>query len=369
MHTHANLVHFNVYPSLFLLYTAGTVCLTYPPVTLNPVMDHTEAISLDRIHDIYQSTSARLSIETGEIGSTGPIVLVQDTAYEKGQESHESLIFWTPIYDEQFDLVTNDGVVYQDYWGFAGVLLDWYNVMREVGLYEFFEERDMRFALVEVLDDGTEKVVEATVDDQPVLTRETAALALPLQARDDWVLLVDVPPPTVGDPAFAIWGSFLVIIASFLLSLALMQILVSRKDHEELLCRCIPRNIVRRLHAGETVIEKYDMATICFIDIVSFTTMSGRMKAHEVMEMLQVSHVSDFVSASSTSHPHVVTNTIFPFTRFFSGSWIVWPRSTTASIAKLLVMPILPYPVAQREMIAPRELPISLHLPLMQLKL
>ena len=251
-------------------------------------MDHTKAIGLDRIHDVYQSASARESIETGEIGSTGPIILVQDTAhFEKGEEPHESLIFWTPIYDERFDLVTDDGVTIEDYWGMAGVLLDWDIVIEEVDLYNFFEESNMQFALVQVLENGEEKVVEATPGKEP-LTRETADAAVPLQARDDWMLLVDTPPPTVGNPAYAIWGSFLVIIASFLLSLALMQILVSRMVHDELLCRCIPRDIVRRLHAGETVIDKYQMATICYIDIVSFTAMSGRMKAHEVMEMLQV---------------------------------------------------------------------------------
>jgi hypothetical protein len=245
-------------------------------------MDHTKAIGLNRLDDIYQSASARESIDTGHIGSTGPIVLVQDTAhFESNQKPHESLIFWIPIYDDQFNITTDDGFTYNNFWGFAGVLLDWHNVMRTVGLYDFFDEREMQFALVQILEDGSEKVVEATPEEE-ALTRETATMALPLQAKDDWVLLVDVPPPSVGDPSFAVWGSFLVIIASFLLSLALMLILVSRKDHEELLCRCIPRNIVRRLHAGETVIEKYDMATICFIDIVSFTTMSGRMKAHEV---------------------------------------------------------------------------------------
>ncbi|KAL7552707.1 hypothetical protein ACHAWF_015941 [Thalassiosira exigua] len=67
-----------------------------------------------------------------------------------------------------------------------------------------------------------------------------------------------------------------------------MTILVKKADHEELLCRCIPRSIVRRLHRGETVVERYNDATMCFIDIVSFTSMSGRMEAHEVMEMLEV---------------------------------------------------------------------------------
>lgn len=247
-------------------------------------MNYTDVIGLDRIHDIYQKESARKSIETGETSSIGPIILIQDKAHDP----HESLILWTPIYGKGFDLVTDDGVEYKDYWGFAGVILDWFSVMKKIGLYEFFEDRDMRFALVELLADGREKVIEATADDEPALTQETALLVLSLQAQDDWALLVDVPPPTVGDPAFAIWGSFIVILASFLLGVALMQILVSQKHHEELLCRCIPRNVLRRIHAGETVIEKYDMATICYVDIVSFTTMSGRMKAHEVMEMLQI---------------------------------------------------------------------------------
>lgn len=349
---------------VFICIAAGTVCLSYPPVTLNPVMDHTKAIGLDRIHDIFQSASARESIETGEIGATGPIILVQDSAYySEGYRPHEALIYWTPIYDERFDLVTDDGVELKGYWGFAGVLLDWHNVMREVGLYDFFEERNMRFALVEILEDRSEKVVESTEDDEPTLTRETAEMMLPLYAKANWMLLVDVPPPKVGDPAFAIWGSFLVLFAASLLSLALMLILVSRKDHEELLCRCIPRNIVRRLHAGETVIEKYDMATICYIDIVSFTTISGRMKAHEVMEMLQVL----FREFDRLAEKHNCLNCETIGDAVSKGSTVI-------QIWYVSVVPLtkhcstLQSPVVQRETTQRQVLPTLLHLPSMQSK-
>ena len=210
-------------------------------MTLNPFMDHTDAIGLDRIHDIYQSNSARESIETNKIGSTGPLILVQDKShFEEGEEPHESLILWTTIYDydDKFDLILDDNTELNDFWGFAGVLLDWHNVVEQIGLHEFFEARNSKFALVEVLEDGSEKVIEAS--DSPPLTQEAAQYSLSLKT-EDWFLILDLPPPTV--PKFAIWGSVLVIFASFLLSLALMQILVSRKNHEELLCRCIPRSI------------------------------------------------------------------------------------------------------------------------------
>ena len=142
----------------------------------------------------------------------------------------------------------------------------------------------MQFALVEV---GAGDKVEASAGVEPTLTRETAREVIPIEA-ENWELLVDVPPPKANNPAWLIWGSILTILGAFLISLALMLVLISRKDHEELLCRCIPRNIVKRLHAGETVIEKYETATICVVDIVSFTTISGRMGAREVMDMLQI---------------------------------------------------------------------------------
>lgn len=275
------------------LQPAGTVCLNYPRYQTYSdgiTIDNTKSIGLDTINDIYQGGVTRESIKNRKLATTGPIVLVQDTSRE---DPHETIIYWTPIFEEGFEIETLEGEKFDNYWGSSVILLDWDEIIKEVRLYEFFEERNMEFALVEKVGDGPgeeDKIIETSIDgDEPPLTRSTAREALKMQGHDNWYLLVDVPPAQVGDPSWKIWGSFLVIMGSFAISLALMLILVSRKDHEEILCRCIPRDIVRRLHSGETnVIERYDNATICFIDIVSFTTMSGSMKADEVMEMLQI---------------------------------------------------------------------------------
>ena len=277
------------------LQPAGTVCLNYPQYQTYSdgiTIDNTKSIGLDTINDIYQGGVTRESIKNRRLATTGPIVLIQDTSRE---DPHETIIYWTPIFQEGFEIETLNGEKFDDYWGSSVILLDWDEIIEEVRLYEFFEERNMEFALVERVGDGfgggdEDKIIETSIDgDEPPLTRSTAREVLKMQGHDNWYLLVDVPPSQVGDPSWEIWGSILVVMGSIAISLALMLILVSRKDHEEILCRCIPRDIVRRLHSGETnVIEKYDNASICFIDIVSFTTMSGSMKADEVMEMLQI---------------------------------------------------------------------------------
>ena len=265
------------------LQPAGTVCLNYPLSTTyrdGISIDHTKAIGLDKIHDPLYRNGARADIKSGDTTMVGPIKLVQDSA-----QNHRTLITSTPIYADGYDVETDEGEQFNNFWGFAVILVDWDEVLNEIQMHEFFEERDMQFALVEV--GAGDKVVEASAGVEPTLTRETAREVIPIEA-ENWELLVDVPPPKANDPAWLIWGSILTILGAFLISLALMLVLVSRKDHEELLCRCIPRNIVKRLHAGETVIEKYETATICVVDIVSFTTISGRMGAREVMDMLQI---------------------------------------------------------------------------------
>ena len=245
-----------------LIHTAGTVCLNYPLSTTFPngdIMDHTKAIGLDTIHDKYQRGLARASIESTDVSTAGPLVFVQDSDHDRGQHAsheheassleHEALLFWTPIYGEEFDFVTvDDSTRYKNFWGFALILLDWTAVLESVELYEFFEERGMRFALVEKVMDEKEQYYDKLVESSGglPLTRIEAKEALPLQARKNWELLVDVAPHS--NPTWIIWGSLLVILGSFVISLAFMQVLVSRKDHEELLCRCIPRDIGEFVH-------------------------------------------------------------------------------------------------------------------------
>ena len=78
----------------------------------------------------------------------------------------------------------------------------------------------------------------------------------------------------------------LVVILSVAISLLLMTILVAKKDMKVLLYKMMPPMVVKKLRRGETVVQKYDLATIFFSDIVGFTKMSGEMSPLDVMDML-----------------------------------------------------------------------------------
>ena len=63
-------------------------------------------------------------------------------------------------------------------------------------------------------------------------------------------------------------------------------ILLERQLHKLLLYKIMPLDAVRKLSRGETVVERYNIVTIFFSDIVGFTSMAGDMRPIQVMKML-----------------------------------------------------------------------------------
>ena len=70
-----------------------------------------------------------------------------------------------------------------------------------------------------------------------------------------------------------------------------MIILVEKHQHKELLYKMMPLNAIKKLNRGQTVVEKYNLVTIFFSDIVDFTNMSGKMRPIEIMRMLNALYV------------------------------------------------------------------------------
>ena len=77
-----------------------------------------------------------------------------------------------------------------------------------------------------------------------------------------------------------------VIVISFLFCILFMLILITKKQYQILLYNMMPKHIIAKLQRGKTVVERYDLATIFFSDIVGFTSMSGNMRPVDVMAML-----------------------------------------------------------------------------------
>ena len=81
----------------------------------------------------------------------------------------------------------------------------------------------------------------------------------------------------------AIAGAVLV---AFLLSFMLMMILIENQTHADLLKEMLPPRALRKIKKGMTCVEKYNIATVFFSDIVGYTTMSAQMSAIQVMKTL-----------------------------------------------------------------------------------
>ena len=77
---------------------------------------------------------------------------------------------------------------------------------------------------------------------------------------------------------------------SIILGFLVASVLVERQLHRDLTRKMLPRRAIAKLHRGQTVLEKFNLVTIFFSDIVGFTAMSGNMRPIQVMKMLNEVH-------------------------------------------------------------------------------
>ncbi len=106
-----------------------------------------------------------------------------------------------------------------------------------------------------------------------------------LESTDnDWVLMVGLE--SGFQPSWESLSIVFAVVSSFLVSFLIFMVLVASKRHELLLYRMMPKNAIKKLRRGETVVDKYHLATVFFSHIIGFSTLSGEMKPDEFMTML-----------------------------------------------------------------------------------
>jgi class 3 adenylate cyclase len=94
----------------------------------------------------------------------------------------------------------------------------------------------------------------------------------------------------VGDDGFeAPWLNVAIVtsvLLSMLLSSMLMCILIEKRQHRNLLHEMLPAQALKKLETGSVYVKEYSMVTICFSDIVGYTTLSADMRPIQVMKLL-----------------------------------------------------------------------------------
>ena len=75
-------------------------------------------------------------------------------------------------------------------------------------------------------------------------------------------------------------------VISILLGMLTASTLVKSQLHRDLVESMIPKKAIRKLQRNQTVIEKFNLITIFYADVVDFSGVAGSMSSVQVMDML-----------------------------------------------------------------------------------
>jgi len=241
-------------------------------------LDSRGAWGHDLLNDPNRVGIARATVPADGVVTAGPLNLIQ---------GGETFIARLPINMDGHSIIV-DGVDYPC-WGFAVVLLNWRTLKEQSDIYENFEREGMEFKLTrtDIKMEGTkrtEKVTTIAESSQAYLIAKDN-VTLDLDTGDNgWVIAVGYRDGF--SPNYKVWAYPIIFCCSFIFSFMVMLVLVSKRQHEFLLNKLLPPRVIRKLRKGKTVVEKYNMVTIFFSDIVGYTKMSSEMTPREVMKML-----------------------------------------------------------------------------------
>lgn len=83
-----------------------------------------------------------------------------------------------------------------------------------------------------------------------------------------------------------LYTKLLACFGTLIVSCMFCMTLIERKLHKILLYKIMPTDAIQKLNRGQTVIERFNIVTIFFSDIVGFTSLCGEMRPVQVMKML-----------------------------------------------------------------------------------
>jgi hypothetical protein len=210
-------------------------------------------------------------------------------------------------------------------WGFVMHFINWERLKNESNIYSRFTEKGLLFNLVRVDDPGTDmERVSKELDEtwfssfnkylfiflpdsnsnykQEVTLAHSSELSIDEDGKVvphhkvNLAVSIETQTPN-GLWRMYIWNdrnlepTFLLIrlvtiIGSLFVTMLFALLLVERHQHKLLLYKIMPKTAIEKLNRGHTVVERYNIVTIFFSDIVGFTSLAGELSPIRVMEML-----------------------------------------------------------------------------------
>mmetsp|Transcript_15384 Transcript_15384/g.28983 ORF Transcript_15384/g.28983 Transcript_15384/m.28983 type:complete len:1197 (+) Transcript_15384:315-3905(+) len=198
---------------------------------------------------------------------------------------------------------TVDGEYYST-WGFVMHFIHWSNLKEASGIDYRFRDRGMHYLLTRrdlsidpvtgkelpndvVIATNIQGLREMRTEDpvgimDGIYNQKISAVSIQT-ANGEWIMRV-VHDRDVSTQYIYIRIATVLCVA--LVTIMFSMILLERQLHKLLLYKIMPLDAIRKLNRGETVVERYNIVTIFFSDIVGFTSMAGEMRPMQVMKML-----------------------------------------------------------------------------------
>mmetsp|Transcript_10119 Transcript_10119/g.11752 ORF Transcript_10119/g.11752 Transcript_10119/m.11752 type:complete len:1124 (+) Transcript_10119:340-3711(+) len=188
-------------------------------------------------------------------------------------------------------------------WGFVMAFIQWSNLKKKSGIDAYYIEKGYSFKLFRtdmVIDpeSGATSYKEVVIafsepwpedhklhstNDEPFTDDNSIKASISKEDSGNWIMQVK----THKNIREELWYlNIIAVVVSFIIACMVAANLTEKTLNKLLLYKIMPTDAINKLNRGQTVIERYNIVTIFFSDIVGFTKMSGEMKPIQVMKML-----------------------------------------------------------------------------------
>lgn len=241
-------------------------------------LDTSGAIGLNLFDTPNRAFTSKAAVHKGEKTIQGPIKLAQGNL----SVVDEAIIARYPVFTDSHNM-TVDGKDYP-FWGLTIVLIDWDKLKTKFDIYNFFSRAGLEFRMTRY-DSWNDKLLVIAKSSNHEILGDHNSLTYDLQTSDDaWTLIVGYSDGF--SPSWVRWGTAVVIIGSFLLSVLVLVVLAVTKQNKMLLYRMMPKEAIISAEQGKTFVERDNEATVFFSQLIGFQKISGEMSSQEFLLML-----------------------------------------------------------------------------------
>ena len=162
-------------------------------------------------------------------------------------------------------------------YGYVQVFFDWAKLKEQSGIYDRFDEHGVLFKLTrsdKMYDAEADaySYKEVTIAQSPnggaTLLADDSTEIVPVETSNgEWIMHVGYSPESLR-PSWYAGLTAAVVVMSFLFAVVVAIVMVEKVRNRDLLYKMMPPSAVKKLHRGQTVVERFHNVSLFFSFVV-----------------------------------------------------------------------------------------------------